>query len=268
MKKIVILSLAFFFICSMLNAAPKRENGLSVHFAPKSAAGALGAGKSGFMVSQTKNLKLPSERPILDTPEKLIEYFLNQPQEIRENGLWVITTNPKAYSADEMKSTEVLKSLCRQKNIPLFFCRGMELPNGWVEADKFNLAESDNIINARAIEREANDADSRGDYDKAIKLYTQALETTPNPAYVLHDRGMAYDHKGQFDKALSDLNKAMEIDPNEKDFIAQCYNDRGNIYYDAGQYEKSWQDVQKAMELGYKVHPGFIAALKSKGYSK
>ena len=247
---------------------PKRENGLSVHFVPRSAPELSGSNKNGFMVSQSKDLKSPSERPIFETPEKLVEYLLNQPQEIRENGIWVIVSDPEAYSVDEIGSTEALKSLCRQKNIPLFFCRGMLLPNGWVKADKFNFAESDNLIKAREIENKANAADSRGDYGGAIELYNQALEITPNPAYVIHDRGMAYLHKGEFDKSISDLSKAMEMSPNEKDFIAQCYNDRGNAYYDAGQYEKSWQDVQKAIELGYKVHPGFIAALKSKGYSK
>ena len=259
-----------FFLCasSILYAEPKRENGLSVHLVPKSDPGVFGTSKNGFMVSQSKNLKLPSERPIFDTPEKLVEYFLDQPQEIRENGLWVVTTNPKAYSEDEMKSTEILKKLCREKNLSLFFCRGMLLPNGWMVADKFNLAESDSIIKAREIENEANSYDDKGNYDKAIELYSEALEITANPAYVIHDRGMAYLHKGEFDKAISDLNKAMEMSPNEKDFMAQCYNDRGNAYYDFGQYEKSWQDVQKAIELGYKVHPVFIAALKSKGYSK
>lgn len=79
---------------------------------------------------------------------------------------------------------------------------------------------------------------------------------------------LKFTHKKLGRPAISDLSKAMEMNPNEKDFIAQCYNDRGNTYYDAGQYEKSWQDVQKALELGYKVHPGFIEALKSKGYSK
>lgn len=268
MKKTILFLICFLCVSSVIYAEPNRENGLSVHFAPKSASEALGAGKNGFMVSQTKNLQPASERPVFDTPEKLIEYFLNQPKEIRENGLWIVTTNPKAYSADEMKSTEALKDLCRQKNIPLFFCRGMDLPNGWLEADKFNLAESDNIIKSREIENKANATDSRGDYDEAIELYSQALKITPNPAYVIHDRGMAYLHKGEFDKSISDFSKAMEMNPNEKDFVAQCYNDRGNAYYDAGQYEKSWQDVQKAIELGYKVHPGFIGALKSKGYSK
>lgn len=115
MKKIILVLAIVFCINFILYAAPKRENGLSVHLAPESASGIAGADKKGFVVSQSKDLKPLGSRPILDTPEQLIEYFLNQPQEIQENGLWVVTTNPQAYSDDEMKSTEVLKKLCEKK---------------------------------------------------------------------------------------------------------------------------------------------------------
>ena len=272
MKKNILILVFFLCITLVLYAEPKRENGLSVHLAPESASGIFGADKKGFVVSQSKDLKELSERPVFDTPEQLVEYFLTQPQEIQENGLWVVTTNPQAYSDDEMKSTEVLKKLCREKNIPLFFCRGMFLPNGWLPADKFNLKDSDTIYSNRRtskeIENEAIAHEKEGNYDKAIELYNEALKITDTPAYVIHDRGLAYMRKGESDKAIADFTKAMELNPNETDFIAQSYNDRGNAYYDKGEYDKSWQDVQKALDMGYNVHPGFLAALKSKGYSK
>jgi tetratricopeptide (TPR) repeat protein len=118
-----------------------------------------------------------------------------------------------------------------------------------------------------ALENMAQAYEAKGDYDKAIELFTKALDITENPSYVLHDRGMAYAKNNEYDKAISDMNKAMEMNPVEKDFIAQCYNDRGVIYFHYGQYEKSWQDVQKALEMDYSVHPDFLEALKSKGYS-
>ncbi|UCC95404.1 MAG: tetratricopeptide repeat protein [Candidatus Omnitrophota bacterium] len=272
MKTIILTLTLFFCINPLLDAAPKRENGLSVHLSPESAPGIFGVDKKGFMVSQSKSLKPLRERPLFDTPEQLIEYFLNQSQEIQENGLWVVTTNPKAYSDDEMKSTEILKNLCRKKNIILFFCRGMWLPDGWIRADKFNLKDSDNIysnmIKANKIESDAIAHAQQGNYDKAIELYNKALNITLNPAYVIHDRGMAYAEKGEYSKCIDDITKAMELNPNEIEFIAQCYNDRGVAYFHSGQYEKSWQDVQKALDMNYNVHPGFLAALKSKGYSK
>lgn len=272
MKSIIIFVLIFSCVIPVFCAQPTRENGLSVHIVPKSAPQILGAKKGGFMISQPHTSTLPPLRPILDTPEQLVEYFLQQPREIQENGLWVVVTNPKAYSDEEIKNTEILKKLCREKNILLFFCRAMALPNGWVTAEKFSLSDSDslvsNMLKAETIEDRANRYASEGNYDKALELYNEALCVTAHPAYVMHDRGMAYVNKGGFEKAISDFNKAMEMNQNEKNFVAQCHNDRGVAYFHSGQYEKSWQDVKKAIELGYQVHPGFLAALKSKGYSQ
>lgn len=117
------------------------------------------------------------------------------------------------------------------------------------------------------LENKANALRQSGAYDEAIRLYTQALDITKNPAYVIHDRGLAYTDKKEYEKAIQDLSKAMEMNPTEKAFIAQCYNDRGVTYFHNGQYEQSWADVKKAMELGYRVHPVFLSALKEKGYS-
>ena len=119
-----------------------------------------------------------------------------------------------------------------------------------------------------ALENQALAYDAKGNYDKAIELFNKALEITSNPAYVIHDRGMTYINKKEYGKAISDLSKAMKMNPNEEEFIAQCYNDRGVAYFHSGQYEKSWSDVQIALAMGYRVHPGFLVALKNKGYSK
>ncbi len=123
-------------------------------------------------------------------------------------------------------------------------------------------------VNSLTIERMAQSYDAKGNYNKAIELFTQALEITENPSYVMHDRGMTYSKNKEYNKAISDISKAMELNPDEKDFIAQCYNDRGVIYFYSGEYDKSWSDVQIALNMGYNVHPGFLAALKSKGYSQ
>jgi len=117
-----------------------------------------------------------------------------------------------------------------------------------------------------ALEAKANAYADLGDYDNAVALYNEALAITATPAYVLHDRGMAYMGKGEAAKAMADLTQALQMNPNEKGFVAQCYNDRAVIYFRSGQYAESWHDVEKARELGYQVHPGFLAELEKKGY--
>lgn len=131
---------------------------------------------------------------------------------------------------------------------------------------KIDAAIQSNPQDSEALESKANAFSDMGQYDKAIELYTQALKITKKPAYVYHDRGMAYSQNKQYAEALQDLNKAFELNPQEKDFIAQAYNDRGVTYFHMGEYQKSWADVQKALKMGHKVHPGFLAALKGKGF--
>jgi tetratricopeptide (TPR) repeat protein len=96
-----------------------------------------------------------------------------------------------------------------------------------------------------------------GQYDRAITCFNKVIEKNPNDvAYSF--RGEAYCEKGQYDKAISDYCKAIELNPE----YAIAYNNRGLAYYRKGDYEKAWNDVYKAQNLGYKVHPGFLKALR------
>jgi len=140
-KLLLALVLFPFFTISCSLYSPKRELGLSAHLLPKRVADLDKTGeiKWGYMVSQTKNLKTPLERPVFQEPNDLIAYFLKQSSKIQQNGIWVVTTNPKAYSNSEKESVEILKELCKEREVSLFFCRGYRLPNGWLNADLFSL---------------------------------------------------------------------------------------------------------------------------------
>lgn len=117
-----------------------------------------------------------------------------------------------------------------------------------------------------AMERMAIAYSDKGEYAKAIEFFNKALDITAEPAYVFHDRASAYAGAGSYDLAIADYTKAMELKPDEKDFVAQCYNDRGVAYFKSGKYQQSYEDAAKALEMGYRVHPGFIAALEEKGF--
>jgi hypothetical protein len=64
-------------------------------------------------------------------PKKLFAYFEHLPAATQENGIWVVTTHPSSYSEPERAKLKALIVLCTEKNIPIFTCRGSELPNGW-----------------------------------------------------------------------------------------------------------------------------------------
>jgi putative GTP pyrophosphokinase len=57
---------------------------------------------------------------------------------------------------------------------------------------------------------------NRGDYDAAIKIYSDILASKPakEVGSVLHrHRGMAYFSKGKYQEAVADFNRALELDP-------------------------------------------------------
>ena len=98
----------------------------------------------------------------------------------------------------------------------------------------------------------------KGHYDTAIADFTKAIEINPRSAEAYNNRGVAYRNKGQYDKAIADFTKAIEIDPS----YAPAYDDRGIAYFFKREYEKAWDDIYNAQSLEYKVHPGFLKALR------
>jgi len=57
----------------------------------------------------------------------------------------------------------------------------------------------------------ATDAAAGGDFDKAFRLFTKAIEINPNHAEAYINRGNAWGKKGDLGKAKADLDKAKEI---------------------------------------------------------
>src|SRR4051812_7421179 len=56
--------------------------------------------------------------------------------------------------------------------------------------------------------------DNKGQYDRAIEDYDQAIKLNPNDADVFVNRGNAYARKGQNDRAIQDFDQALKLDPN------------------------------------------------------
>ena len=88
---------------------------------------------------------------------------------------------------------------------------------------------------------------AKGDYDRAIQDYNQALRSAPNFAAAYYSRGLAYTAKGDYDRAIQDYNQALQLTPS---FAAAYYN-RGLAYKRKGEYEWAKSDFNKALTLGY-----------------
>ena len=89
----------------------------------------------GFFVDYSPKLKAEAAQAVIQTSEGLLAYVLKQDAAVQANGVWIVMTNPDAYSDEEMTLLDEVKSLCRREKIPLFICRASELPHGWKRYD-------------------------------------------------------------------------------------------------------------------------------------
>jgi len=57
----------------------------------------------------------------------------------------------------------------------------------------------------------------KGDYDRAITAFTEAIRLNPNNISSYDWRGYAYRNKGDYDRAITDYNQVIQLEPNEAD---------------------------------------------------
>ena len=124
MKTLLLLLLT----TSVLTAAePSREAGLSVHMLPDRVA-KISGGHGGFTVTDPAT---KTKGATYAEPKELFAYFQSLPAPTQQNGIWIVTTHPTSYSGGEQAKLKALVTLCADKTIPIYTCRGSELPNGW-----------------------------------------------------------------------------------------------------------------------------------------
>ena len=85
----------------------------------------------------------------------------------------------------------------------------------------------------------------KGDNDKAIADYSEAIRLNPKDAAVFSHRGSAYLAKGQHDRAIADYSQAIQLDPKD----ATAFNNRGNAYYANGEHERAIADYNQVIQI-------------------
>ena len=85
----------------------------------------------------------------------------------------------------------------------------------------------------------------KGDFDKAIRDFTTAIELKPDFAEAYNNRGNAYSRKGDFDTAIQNYDTAIEIKPD----YAEAYNNRGIAYVEKRDFDKGIQNYDTAIKI-------------------
>ncbi len=128
--KLLLIILSFFFASSVYAESPDRSKGISVHALPQRIAKISGK-PWGLEVAYAPHLKPEPGQPFLQSISDVLNYINKQNPDVIANGLWVVTTNPVAYSAEEIEFQKQIKEILPKQNIPLFWARGSELDKGF-----------------------------------------------------------------------------------------------------------------------------------------
>ena len=122
------------------------------------------------------------------------------------------------------------------------------------------VAEDVTLLRAR----EGAAALMRGQYDKAVASYDEAL-TAPEiadfiEASIYSDRGVAKWRLNQTKEAIEDFNKSIQLSPEN----AAVYNNRGNALMDLGHPDEAVKDFDRAVALS----PNYGAAYNNRGNAR
>lgn len=86
------------------------------------------------------------------------------------------------------------------------------------------------------------------DYDRAITDYTEAIRLNPKYAVAYGNRGLAFANKGDRDRAIVDYTEAIRLNPK----FATAYFNRGLAWAGKGDYDRAIADYDEAIGLNPK----------------
>jgi tetratricopeptide (TPR) repeat protein len=99
----------------------------------------------------------------------------------------------------------------------------------------------------------------KGELDRAIQDYSQAIKLNGKFAAAYNNRAVAYDRKGDYDHAIQDYDQTIKLKPSP-----ETYLNRGNAFLGKNQYDHAIDDFNQALKL----KPGFGAALDNRCWAR
>ncbi len=99
---------------------------------------------------------------------------------------------------------------------------------------------------------DADQALDKGDTQKAVALYREALEATPQDALLQYKLAVALDRAGDETGERTALEQAIQIDPN----LAVAQNQLGYLFYKSSQYDTAEEHFRQAI----RANPDFTQA--------
>ena len=97
-----------------------------------------------------------------------------------------------------------------------------------------------------------SDAEIKGDHERAVAEYQQALRYEPNNFYYRYELGRAYEQQKKYDAAIAEYQKAARSARTEADYpygLSLVEYEMGNAYFEKGDYTGAAQAYQRVVSL-------------------
>ena len=99
--------------------------------------------------------------------------------------------------------------------------------------------------------------EDKGEYDRAIQDYNEAIHLNPQFAPAYYNRGNAYLAKDEYDRAIQEYDEVIRLDPS----FTLAYVNRGTVHQAKDDYDQAIQDYDEAIRLS----PRFAHAYYNRG---
>ncbi|EXX52835.1 Tom70p [Rhizophagus irregularis DAOM 197198w] len=101
------------------------------------------------------------------------------------------------------------------------------------------------VTASQILKSRGNIAFGQNNYQKAISLYTKAIEFSQNPVF-FSNRAACYYNTNEYAKVIEDCNNALQMDP----LYVKALNRRAMAYEQTSQYEESLHDFTAVCIIG------------------
>ena len=107
------------------------------------------------------------------------------------------------------------------------------------------LDKSDSRTLETAYFRRANAWRAKGDHERAIGDYDEAIRLNPGNVSAHYNRGNAFLALGELDRAIESYDRAIELNPT----VAQAFSNRASVWFRKGDYGRAAADYSAAIDL-------------------
>lgn len=104
---------------------------------------------------------------------------------------------------------------------------------------------AESLKKADAVKAKANEAFKEKHYQKAVDLYTDALDINPSSSVLLSNRAFAHIRLEEYGSAIADATKALDCDPS----YAKAYYRRGDASFALSRFRDAVKDFRAAAKL-------------------